>query len=313
MSNSLYARAHCCFVHDADPMRMALYRLLPGESVSLALPKPALLFPLCMAPTQVLLPSGAYESSNAYRVLIMPSRARFALAAEASPSDVLVLLVDAALLDRVARDYLIDGATLRALLSAVSSVPRSNWLNELAHRLLFERRIAGVVHNVATAFLEQEILKELLYADRDPRCLRLRNGLDLDGQNFARIGSTVRRAMVYIEANLCRSISVAEVGRNVGASASNLLRCFKGELGMSPRQYLRDRRLQEAHSLLSTGRYRVSEVAGLLGYETLSSFSRAFQQRFGDSPMRARRGQAPNRLNTPTRRAVAKRGRAREA
>ena len=54
---------------------------------------------------------------------------------------------------------------------------------------------------------------------------------------------------------------------------------------MSPITYQRTRRLDESFRLLQSGDYLVQDVAQLVGYEDLPSFSKAFKRQFGKSPV----------------------------
>lgn len=65
---------------------------------------------------------------------------------------------------------------------------------------------------------------------------------------------------------------------------TNLFRKVKAQLGMSPSEYLRDRRLLRGQSLLHSEVGSISEIAYAVGFESLSSFSRAYRQRFGCAP-----------------------------
>ena len=60
-------------------------------------------------------------------------------------------------------------------------------------------------------------------------------------------------------------------------------RSFRKYLGVSPKEYLTNYRLNIAASLLSTGT-AVKEVALACGYMDIYSFSKAFKKRFGCSP-----------------------------
>ena len=66
-----------------------------------------------------------------------------------------------------------------------------------------------------------------------------------------------------------------------------LFRRIKELYGQSARDYLREARLKHAFELLSSQAGNVTEVAYAAGFESLSSFSRAFRQRFGVSPSAA--------------------------
>jgi AraC family transcriptional regulator, transcriptional activator of the genes for pyochelin and ferripyochelin receptors len=55
--------------------------------------------------------------------------------------------------------------------------------------------------------------------------------------------------------------------------------------GTSVFGYLRKLRLEEARRLLENGGMNVTEAAFAVGYNSLSSFSRAFSAQFGATPM----------------------------
>ena len=56
--------------------------------------------------------------------------------------------------------------------------------------------------------------------------------------------------------------------------------------------YYRSRRLEAAKLLLAEGRLSVGEIAELLHYASVYTFSRAFKEAYGTSPARYRREQA---------------------
>ena len=57
---------------------------------------------------------------------------------------------------------------------------------------------------------------------------------------------------------------------------------------MSPSDYLRESRLAHSHRLLELGTGNISEVAYASGFDSLSSFTRAFKARYGNSPSQVR-------------------------
>jgi AraC-like DNA-binding protein len=73
------------------------------------------------------------------------------------------------------------------------------------------------------------------------------------------------------------------VARALGMSARTLQRQLRQE-GVTFAKVLAELRREMAPALLRDGRYGVSEVAFLLGYEDPSAFRRAFQRWFGRSP-----------------------------
>lgn len=96
----------------------------------------------------------------------------------------------------------------------------------------------------------------------------------------------VARAKARLESRLDESFDLGRLASEVGCSASYLSRTFSSTVGMTISQYLRKRRVEKAAELLLTGRYNVSEVALEVGYQSLSHFSKAFQQVKGCLPSR---------------------------
>jgi signal transduction histidine kinase/DNA-binding response OmpR family regulator len=74
-----------------------------------------------------------------------------------------------------------------------------------------------------------------------------------------------------------------DLANAVGASRSTLYRRLQKKAGLSPSALIADVRMQQARRLLERGE-PVTQVAYAVGYERLSSFSRAFQRHTGQSP-----------------------------
>jgi two-component system response regulator YesN len=64
---------------------------------------------------------------------------------------------------------------------------------------------------------------------------------------------------------------------------------FKQETGVRLGRLLTEQRLQKAAELLVRTQLRVKEIAAAAGYGHASSFSRAFEQRFAQTPLVYRR------------------------
>ncbi len=74
--------------------------------------------------------------------------------------------------------------------------------------------------------------------------------------------------------------SVAELGRQVGLSNTQLHRSCQRLYGRAPAQRVFDIRMQVARERLRQGQ-RVAEVDSELGYQEVANFSRRFSQYFG--------------------------------
>ncbi|MCB0376342.1 MAG: response regulator, partial [Sinomicrobium sp.] len=76
-----------------------------------------------------------------------------------------------------------------------------------------------------------------------------------------------------------------ELAASRNMSLSSLRRLLKGASGLSPGQFIREIRLQQARRLLEAKQYpSVAEVMYAVGFEKASYFARLFSERFGKNP-----------------------------
>lgn len=80
--------------------------------------------------------------------------------------------------------------------------------------------------------------------------------------------------------------TLAELGRQVGASERTLSRLFRAETGMSFPQWRAQLRLHHAQVLLAHGE-SVTSTAHACGYHSTSAFIEAFRSAYGTTPGRA--------------------------
>ncbi len=92
---------------------------------------------------------------------------------------------------------------------------------------------------------------------------------------------------------------LVELARSVGLSRSKLHHNFRTVYGITPFDYLRNRRLEKAKISLDEGNLDVTEVAYSVGYSSLSHFTKVFKQYFGMLPSNYRRNnfRQDNRIN----------------
>jgi AraC-like DNA-binding protein/mannose-6-phosphate isomerase-like protein (cupin superfamily) len=89
--------------------------------------------------------------------------------------------------------------------------------------------------------------------------------------------------------------TMGDVARHAGLSERSLRRRFEAGLGMSWRNYMIQARLLRAMALLAEPGPSVLHVAGAVGFESLSSFNRAFRERTGVTPSAYRKQRARRR------------------
>jgi len=91
------------------------------------------------------------------------------------------------------------------------------------------------------------------------------------------------RAKSYMDEKISDNICLDEVSLFAGISKFHFIRLFKTTFGISPYQYMKANKLDRAGALLQTDR-SIAEVAFLLGYPDVQSFSKAFKQYHGLAP-----------------------------
>ncbi len=95
----------------------------------------------------------------------------------------------------------------------------------------------------------------------------------------------LKRIIKVTNDNLSNSeLTVDMIAKQVGLSRSQLHRKMKELMGVSPSEFLRNIRLEQAARLLRQRETGISDVAYAVGFNSLDSFSKAFKQHFGMSP-----------------------------
>ncbi|GAT06947.1 AraC family transcriptional regulator [Mycolicibacterium novocastrense] len=93
----------------------------------------------------------------------------------------------------------------------------------------------------------------------------------------------VAAAMAYTKEHL-DGVTAEEVSRAVSVSERTLRRLFQDSVGLSWRTYLLHARMLKAMALLAAPGQSVQETSSAVGFDSLSSFTRAFTQFCGETP-----------------------------
>ncbi|AMV48450.1 AraC family transcriptional regulator [Paraburkholderia caribensis] len=125
---------------------------------------------------------------------------------------------------------------------------------------------------------EQEILYHLLAG---PDGARMRHITFSQGR-VALVG----RAIAWIGKNFRERFSIEQLAAEVGMSPSSLHEHFRSVTAMSPLQFQKQLRLQNARSLMLVEDIDVTTAAFCVGYESPSQFSREYRRHFGEPPAR---------------------------
>lgn len=95
---------------------------------------------------------------------------------------------------------------------------------------------------------------------------------------------SVIRAMTFIEGSFREPISLDDIARVACSSKFHFARIFREQIGLSPMQYVRWRRVLEAKRMLRAGREPLATIATNLGFFDHSHFSRTFRSATGMRP-----------------------------
>ncbi|MGI5936003.1 MAG: response regulator transcription factor [Oscillospiraceae bacterium] len=109
--------------------------------------------------------------------------------------------------------------------------------------------------------------------------------------NDKKYSPVIINAIEYIAKNYGNSkLKINMVAEHIGLSPGRLSVIFKQELGVTVNEYITNLRISEAKKLLKSGKYRVYEVAEMVGYKTSQYFSQVFFQKLGKYPTDYLRG-----------------------
>lgn len=103
----------------------------------------------------------------------------------------------------------------------------------------------------------------------------------------------IAKALSCIHKEPAHQWKLNSLAEQAGLSRAAFARQFRDAVGETPHSYLTRWRLGIAAQLLSQTDLSVSEIAYKVGYQSESSFNRAFKQSRGSSPSRARASRTP--------------------
>jgi AraC-like DNA-binding protein len=107
-------------------------------------------------------------------------------------------------------------------------------------------------------------------------------------QLCAPAGNTQRiaQALEKLRQDFDRPLRIENLAQELGMSSTRLHHHFKTVTDMSPLQFQKQLRLQEARRLMLSEELDAASAAYRVGYDDPSHFSRDYKKHFGDAPMR---------------------------
>jgi AraC-like DNA-binding protein len=129
-----------------------------------------------------------------------------------------------------------------------------------------------------SGLIEREIMYRIL---RGPEGARLRAIATLGDQSHR-----TAKAIAWVRANYGRPLRVKELADIAGMAVTTLHHHFRAITAMSPLQYQKQIRLQEARARMLADDVDAASVAFAVGYESASQFNREYCRLFGQPPIR---------------------------
>lgn len=131
---------------------------------------------------------------------------------------------------------------------------------------------------ILAPIIQREIIYRLLVGDQGAR---LRQIASAGSQ-----GHQIARVIDWLKDNYTRPIRIEDLAKQVNMSASTFHHHFRALTAMSPLQFQKVLRLNEARRLMLIEPVDATTAAFQVGYESTSQFSREYSRLFGAPPLR---------------------------
>jgi AraC-like DNA-binding protein len=131
---------------------------------------------------------------------------------------------------------------------------------------------------ILAPIIQREIIYRLLVGDQGERL-----------RQIASVGSQshqIARAIDWLKGNFSQPLSIDNLAAHVRMSSSTFHHHFRSMTALSPLQFQKQLRLQEARRLMLADRMDAATAAFQVGYESPSQFSREYNRLFGAPPLR---------------------------
>lgn len=140
-------------------------------------------------------------------------------------------------------------------------------------RTLFNSPLSGPLKKLLTEAKVQELLALQLFhfSDRTPKLPARDRDLMEDIRN-------------YLDTHFLEDHTLKSICQRFGVNEFKLKSGFKQSFNTTVFDYLWNKKMEHAHSLLADRQLRILEVANLVGYQYTNHFSTAFKKKFGYSP-----------------------------
>ncbi|AZM51250.1 AraC family transcriptional regulator [Streptomyces sp. WAC 01529] len=102
-------------------------------------------------------------------------------------------------------------------------------------------------------------------------------------------GSELEVLLTWLQENLARDLSLADIAERARTSTRTLIRRFRDQTGSTPLQWLHRARIRQAQHLLETTEHSVERIGRQVGFGSPTTFRDRFKRTTGVSPQTYRR------------------------
>ena len=131
---------------------------------------------------------------------------------------------------------------------------------------------------ILAPLLQREILYRLLTGEQGTKLHQIASA----GSH----SNHVAQAIEWLKTNYTRPLKIEELAEKSNMSLSSFHKRFRAMTSLSPLQYQKHLRLQEARRLMLADDLDATRAAFSVGYESSSQFSREYSRLFGAPPHR---------------------------
>lgn len=114
-------------------------------------------------------------------------------------------------------------------------------------------------------------------------------------ENFEKINIECMKIKNYIDSHYSENITLDFLSNLTYVNKFHLVHLFTKEMGISPINYLINKRIDESKNLLSTTNYSIRDISSIVGFSNSSYFSQMFKKITGISPKDFRSNNSKNK------------------
>ena len=202
--------------------------------------------------------------------------------------------------DSLKYDFVAISTTDAAISEAFENIMQ-NYSSE-GMRTVQDEKISYLLSNVIAEINEPAALsEEILYAMLRQLMIYVVRAYSKESRRVVSVGSITDsealclQIMNYIDTHIYAINCLSRLAEITGYSYNYMSNVFKKNTSYTLLSYYHTKRMNTAKFLLTENKRTASEVAELLGYSSIYTFSRAFKKQFGMSPSEYRKNHDPSK------------------